>query len=249
VLLSLDETTVGNGIQKGPLPYEHHQPIAWTKTFRDGGRVYYNNMGHSESTWATAPFQTSIVNGVRWVGKVRPDAGCLDGTGDVSTRLSPPAPRRADVGHRCALPDIEPRNGSTWETHDAVSRLTEKGGSADLAAGVAGGLAWGAQYWVLDLHRSGSRQAKVTVRLTWPSPTDDYDLSVTTGWGVYGSHEAVGTTTERLVLRHVPQCALLQMNGENMDAASGQAPTVTAKVTPKVSRSAQPAPTSRSLPT
>jgi hypothetical protein len=47
VLLSLDEKTVGGGVQQGPIAYEHHQPIAWTKMFRGGGRV-------STTTWGTA---------------------------------------------------------------------------------------------------------------------------------------------------------------------------------------------------
>ena len=233
VLLSLDETTVGGDIQKGPLAYEHHQPIAWTKTFRGGGRVYYNNMGHSDSTWGTAPFRTALVNGVDWVGKVRPDPACLDGTGDVSSKPKPPAPAPKAVGKPCPLPVVKPREGGfTWERSGAYRALTEKGDSQTVAAGAVGGLQWGAQHWILDLSRSKAQRADVTVRLTWPVPTDDYDLSVTTPWGFYGSHELPGVTSEELVLKGVPHCGNLQTYAENMYAVSGEAPTLTATVTP-----------------
>jgi type 1 glutamine amidotransferase len=231
VLLSLDESTVGGDIQNGPLAYEHHQPVAWTKTFRDKGRVYYNNMGHSDSTWGTAPFRTALVNGVTWVSQVRPDQKCLLGTGDVSSKPTPPAPAKGTVGKPCPVPAVKPREGGfTWEQSGPFRRLTEKGDSQAVAAGVVGGLQWGAQHWVLDLSRSRAERADVTVELTWPIPVDDYDLSVTTAWGFYGSHALVGATTEQLVLTGVPHCAILQTYAENMAATSGQAPTLAASV-------------------
>ena len=236
VLLSLDETTVGDDIQQGPLAYEHHQPIAWTKTFRGGGRVYYNNMGHSDSTWDTAPFRTALVNGVDWVSRVRPKASCLDGTGDVSSKPTPPAPARRAVGKPCPVPALAPRSGGTWETSGPARALRESGDRQTTAAGLAGGLGWGAQHWVLDLSRSRAERADVTVTLTWPVPVDDYDLSVTTAWGFYGSHEGLGATSERLVLKGVPHCAALQVYAENMLAVSGQAPTLTVAVAPVTRR-------------
>lgn len=233
VLLSLDETTVGDDIQKGPLAYEHHQPIAWTKTFRDKGRVYYNNMGHSDSTWDTAPFRTALVNGIDWVSQVRPEAACLAGTGDVSSRPTPPAPLKSTLGKPCRIPSLPPREGGfTWERSGGFRALTEKGDAQTVAAGVVGNLQWGAQHWVLDLSRSKAARADVTVELTWPVPVDDYDLSVTTGWGFYGSHAPAGATSERLVLKGVPHCAVLQTYAENMYAVSGRQPTLTAAVTP-----------------
>jgi type 1 glutamine amidotransferase len=237
VLLSLDETSVGGDIQQGPLAYEHHQPIAWTKTFRGGGRVYYNNMGHSDATWETEPFRTALVNGVEWVGQVRPKSACLDGTGDVSSKPKPPAPAPKSLGKACPLPKVTPRNGGgTWEQSGAYRALTEKGDSQRVAAGLVGGLQWGAQHWILDLSRSKAQQADVTVTLTWPVPVDDYDVSVTTPWGFYGSHELPGATSEEVVLKGVPHCANLQTYAENMYAVSGQAPTLTATVTPRSPR-------------
>ena len=232
VLLSLDETTVGGDIQKGPYPYEHRQPIAWTKTFRDNGRVYYNNMGHSDSTWSDEAFRTSIVNGVDWVSKVRPDAKCLAGTGSVASAPKAPAAPKAAIGKKCPLPALKPRSG-TWETSGAARALTEKGDAVAISAGIPGGLGWGAQHWVLDLSRTKAAKADVTVTLNWPTPTDDYDLSVTTAWGFYGSHELPGVTSEKLVLKNVPHCGLLQAYGDNLYAASFRAPTLTATVTPR----------------
>jgi type 1 glutamine amidotransferase len=236
VLLSLDETTVGGDIQKGGLAYEHHQPIAWTKTFRNKGRVYYNNMGHSDSTWSDPAFRTSLVNGVGWVSKVRPDATCLAGTGSVASKPKPPAAPAAKIGRTCPLPALRPRGGGTWETSGAARSLTEKGDSVALNAGIPGGLGWGAQHWVLDLSRTRAAKADVNVTLTRPTPTDDYDLSETTPCGFYGSHELPGVTTEKLVLKDVPHCGLLQAYGDNMYAASFQGPTLSATVAPAGSR-------------
>jgi hypothetical protein len=114
--------------------------------------------------------------------------------------------------------------------------LTEKGDQVPLNAGIPGGLGWGAQHWVLDLSRTKAAKADVTVTLSWPTPTDDYDLSVTTAWGFYGSHELPPVTSEQLVLKNVPHCGLLQAYGDNMYAASFQAPTLTAAVAPAASR-------------
>jgi type 1 glutamine amidotransferase len=233
VLLSLDETTVGGDIQKGPLAYERHQPIAWTKTFRNGGRVYYNNMGHSDSTWNDPAFRTSLVNGVDWVSKTRPNASCLEKTGSVASTPKPPAAPAAQVGKPCPVPALTPRGGGTWETSGAARSLTEKGDSVAISAGIPGGLGWGAQHWVLDLSRSRAAKADVTVTLSWPAPYDDYDLSVTTAWGFYGSHAGQGVTSEKLVLKDVPHCGLLQAYGDNMYATPFQAPTLAATVTPR----------------
>lgn len=244
VLLSLDESTVGEEIQSGPLAYEHHQPIAWTKTFRDGGRVYYNNMGHSDSTWAEGAFRTSLVNGIDWVSEVRPDAACLDGTDDVSTRLTPPTAAAATVGKPCAVPAIPARTGGfTWEQSAQPRRLTAEGDQQQVDAGVPGNLQWGAQTWVLDVSAARAAVADVTVDLAWPVPADDYDLSVTTGWGVYGSHALPGATKETLVLEDVPHCAILHVAADNMYAASGQPPTISASVVPAAA--AATAPTAR----
>ena len=232
VLLSLDESTVGGDIQKGPTAYERRQPIAWTKTFRDKGRVYYNNMGHSDSTWSDPAFRTSLVNGVDWVSQVRPDAKCLDGTGSVASAPKAPVAKATSIGKHCPLPALKPRSNGTWETSGAARALTEKGDSVKVAAGIPGNLAWGAQHWVLDLSRTGAAKADVTITLTWPAPIDDYDLSVTTAWGFYGSHALQGVTTEQVVLKDVPHCGLLQAYGDNLYGITQQAPTLTAKVTP-----------------
>lgn len=84
VLLSLDETTTYPWVQYGvpnPLfgqgPYIQRQPLAWTKTFRDAGRGFYTNLGHNVFTFSRADVREHLLNGIRWVAEVRPDAGCV----------------------------------------------------------------------------------------------------------------------------------------------------------------------------
>ena len=231
VLLSLDETTVGGTIQQGPLAYEHHQPIAWTKSFRGGGRVYYNNMGHSESTWSDPQFRTSLVNGVGWVTEKRLDLECYRDDNPLPPPAAPPAADPLTVGQPCTVPDVPARSGATWQRSGALKRLTEAGDSLTLpTAGLPGNLSWGAQFYVLDLSATGLAKADVIVELGIPNPLDDYDLSVTTGWGWYGSQANQGATAERVVIRNAPHCAVLQMYGDNLYAVTGNAPSLTVSV-------------------
>jgi type 1 glutamine amidotransferase len=232
VLLSLDETTVAEGIQEGPTPYEHRQPIAWTKTFRDRGRVYYNNMGHSSSTWSLPEFRTALVNGVRFVAEVPLDLACYDGETPLPPGPTPPAADPASIGSACTVPALQPRNGPVWEQSGEARALTAEGDTADLDAGLAGGLAWGAQTYVLDLADVSAATADVTLTLSIPNPADDYDLSVTTPWGWYGSDRPAGTTTEQIVIEDVPHCAYLHVAGDNMAASGSAGPTLTAAVEP-----------------
>jgi hypothetical protein len=229
VLLSLDETTVGGTIQTGPIAYEHHQPIAWKKTFRGGGRVFYNNMGHSESTWSVPAYQTSLVEAVKWVGAKHPKASCLTSSAPLAKRAAPPAPKAALVGKSCSIPALRVRNNQTWEQSGPAKRLVSKD-SVALAAGLVGDLQWGAQTYVLDLSKQKARRADVTVDLTWPNPLDDYDLDVVTAWGAYGEHKLTGSTAEHLVLRDVPTCAVLSISGDNMLATGTAGPTLSVSV-------------------
>ena len=241
VLLSLDESTVGGTIQTGPIAYEHHQPIAWKKTFRGGGRVFYNNMGHSESTWSVPAYQTSLVEAVKWVSGKRPSQTCLASTAPLPGRPKPPIAPASLVGKGCPVPALRARSGGTWETSGAARRLTEKGDSQAFAAGLPGNLSWGAQTWVLDVSASHARSADVTIDLTWPLPTDDYDLSVTTAWGAYGTHELAGTT-EHLVMKDVPTCAILHVAGDNLYALGQQGPTAKVTVTAHSAAGVTPVP-------
>ena len=233
VLLSLDEKTVGGDIQSGPTPYERLQPIAWTKTFRGGGRVYYNNMGHSDATWREPAFRTSLVQGVDWVTKKRLDDECFAGDAPLPKPQQPPALDRGAgiVGQACPMPKIAERAGYNWQSSGRMRRLTLAGDDRTMpSAGLAGGLGWGAQFYVLDLSTSKARSADVVLELEIPNPLDDYDLSVTTAWGWYGSQNPTGATSERVVINDAPHCAILQVYGENLYAVSGQAPRLTAKI-------------------
>ena len=75
VLLSLDTKTTLPGTRPGDPPglnpygvYRvEFQPVAWTKTFRGAGRVFYTNMGHNGFAWAHPEFRTMVLEGIRWV--------------------------------------------------------------------------------------------------------------------------------------------------------------------------------------
>jgi len=56
VLLSLDSSSVGA---------QGDYPLAWTQTI-GRGRSYYNALGHFDSTWADARFQSQLAAAVRW---------------------------------------------------------------------------------------------------------------------------------------------------------------------------------------
>jgi type 1 glutamine amidotransferase len=230
VLLSLDEETVADGIQDGARPYEDNQPIAWKRTYGDG-RVFYNNMGHNDSTWSEPAFQQSLVGAINWLAGVRPDPACLD---DAQAPLpAPPQPDdpvRKQIGKTCPVPAMRETNAT--EDFRAVHTTD----SQALAGGVPGNLSWGAQTWVVDLSSSRAASADVTIDLAWDEPTDDYDLSVTTAWGYYGSHNPAGTPHEQLVIADVPHCAILQVAGDNMLAVSMSGTTASITVTPHPAR-------------
>jgi type 1 glutamine amidotransferase len=46
------------------MPY--HVPVAWVKTYGEG-RVYFNNLGHNETSWADPRYLTSITEAVKWM--------------------------------------------------------------------------------------------------------------------------------------------------------------------------------------
>jgi type 1 glutamine amidotransferase len=56
VLLSLDAASVG---------VQGDYPLAWTQTI-GRGRSYYTALGHFDSTWRDAGFQTQLRNAIRW---------------------------------------------------------------------------------------------------------------------------------------------------------------------------------------
>ncbi|MCP4169165.1 MAG: ThuA domain-containing protein [Fuerstiella sp.] len=59
VLMSLDMSRC-----KPSEPY--HVPVAWVKSYGHG-KVYVNNLGHNESTWADKRFLQSVTAGVKWI--------------------------------------------------------------------------------------------------------------------------------------------------------------------------------------
>jgi uncharacterized protein len=65
VLLSLDYS---RSPTKNPVPTEHghHVPVCWIKQIGEG-RLYFNNLGHNETTWTNEAFLNSIANAVEWI--------------------------------------------------------------------------------------------------------------------------------------------------------------------------------------
>jgi type 1 glutamine amidotransferase len=79
VLLSLDyaKSPLNAGAKKGPTIntyYGAHVPVCWIKTMGDG-KLYYNNLGHNESSWANKQYLDSITQAVKWMrGEIECDA-------------------------------------------------------------------------------------------------------------------------------------------------------------------------------
>jgi len=52
----------------------YHVPVAWVKSYGEG-KVYFNNLGHNESTWSDDRFLQSVTAGVQWIrGDIEADS-------------------------------------------------------------------------------------------------------------------------------------------------------------------------------
>jgi uncharacterized protein len=200
VLLALDETTARPG-------YVHHQPIAWTKTFRNASRVYYTNLGHNESTWDLPEFRASLVAGINWVGGVRPDATC---TTEAPSFRSPDAPK---VSSRRGCPAVP----GTSVLRAGSTNLAVTAPVAPLYFGVT------RHNLVLDLSDRRARTADLTSTLSWLTATDDYDLSLSTPAGFGGSDrvQPVAPASESDTVTGLRHCDLLHVDVYNHNAVSG----------------------------
>jgi type 1 glutamine amidotransferase len=200
VLLALDETTARPG-------YVHHQPIAWTKTFRGASRVYYTNLGHNESTWDLPEFRASLLAGIAWVGGVRPDSTC-------TTQL--PSFRHPDE------PRVPPRRSCPAVPGADVLRA----GSTDLAVTAPGSpLYFGPTRLnlVLDLSDRRARTADLMSTLSWSTAADDYDLALTTPAGFGGSDrvQPAAPPSESDAIRGLRHCDLIHVDIYNHAALTG----------------------------
>ena len=73
VLLSLDYSKSPTGSE---IPTEHgyHVPLCWIKNVGEG-KLYYNNLGHNETSWTNPAYLESITQAVRWMrGDIEVDA-------------------------------------------------------------------------------------------------------------------------------------------------------------------------------
>ncbi len=80
VLLSLDYAKSPLNAPPGKSPpavntqYGVHVPVCWIKTMGEG-KLYYNNLGHNETTWTNRQYLDSITQAVRWMrGEIECDA-------------------------------------------------------------------------------------------------------------------------------------------------------------------------------
>ena len=73
VLLSLDYSKSPTGAAV-PTDHGYHVPVCWIKDYGQG-KLYYNNLGHNETTWTNPEFLKSITQAVKWMrGKFEVDA-------------------------------------------------------------------------------------------------------------------------------------------------------------------------------
>ncbi|MFY9252469.1 MAG: ThuA domain-containing protein [Fuerstiella sp.] len=74
VLMSLDMRKC-----KPSKPY--HVPVAWVKSYGEG-KVYVNNLGHNEGSWADERYLESITAGIKWI------RGDVEGESTPNPKLS-----------------------------------------------------------------------------------------------------------------------------------------------------------------
>lgn len=73
VLLSLDYAKSPTGSEI-PTGHGYHVPVCWIKTMGEG-KLYYNNLGHNESSWTNPAYLDSITQAARWMrGEIECDA-------------------------------------------------------------------------------------------------------------------------------------------------------------------------------
>ena len=73
VLSSLDYS--GSPTKKGvPVKFGYHVPISWVRDYGEG-KVYFNNLGHNDTTWTKQPVLDGIVQAVKWIrGDIEADS-------------------------------------------------------------------------------------------------------------------------------------------------------------------------------
>ncbi len=76
VLLSLN-------MVKTPLKMPYHVPVAWVREIGQG-RLFYNNFGHTDKTWADPKFREHLIAGIRWTLKL--ENGPAEPNPDVQAR-------------------------------------------------------------------------------------------------------------------------------------------------------------------
>ena len=91
VLLSLDYSRSPTGGQVNAA-YGYHVPVCWVREWGKG-KVYFNNLGHNETTWTNEAFLQSITNAVKWIREM--EAG--DATPNPEVSAAQEAKARKDA--------------------------------------------------------------------------------------------------------------------------------------------------------
>jgi type 1 glutamine amidotransferase len=100
VLLSLDYAKSPTGSEI-PTSHGYHVPVCWIKTIGEG-KLYYNNLGHNETSWTNPTYLASITEAVKWIrGEVDCDARPNP---DVSKKMEEKSKKDFEAGNFKAKP-------------------------------------------------------------------------------------------------------------------------------------------------
>lgn len=86
-----EKIKVKQGDQEVEIMKAEHVPVAWCRAWGDG-KVFFNNLGHNESTWTDRRFLDSTADAIRWIRNELP--------GDTA-----PNPETSRAQHEKALRD------------------------------------------------------------------------------------------------------------------------------------------------
>ena len=238
-LLALDESTIPAEIQNSPDAYPHMAPVAWTSTFRGGGRTHYNGFGHGDLSWDEEWFQSMVHEGIKWVAGKGVDRECAASDEPLPPPRGPRGPKPGTVGKKCALPRKGPYAWTPDEEGNrvnAVRRLTPKGIQGEtMPIGAPAYIFAPNQRFVLDLSRvPGAKRADLDITMNWAGSAD-FDLGVTLPWGAAGSSTTPPVSgevgVEHVVVEDAPHCTDLLIAAEHF-WSNYTAPTLTVEVTP-----------------
>jgi type 1 glutamine amidotransferase len=240
-LLALDEKTIPPEIQNSPDAYPVQPTMAWTDTFRGGGRTIYNGFGHGDLSWDEEWFQNMVHDGITWVAAKGVDLECAAGDDPLPPAPKPPAAKRSQLGKACTLPKSGPyawRADAEGKKEYITRRLTVDGIDGEtMPVGAPAYIFAPNQRFVLDLSKvPGAKSADLDITMNWTGAAD-FDLGITLPWGFAGSSTTPPVSgeigVEHVVVEDAPHCTDFLIAAEHFWSAMGViTPTLTVEVTP-----------------